>query len=385
VRKSDKSFNSEIGIPLTILGCPNGWNNPLRWLQNIFDGFLLLVLPSHYPQWLVLEVGADRPGDIKGLASWLPVDIAVITRLPEMPVHVEFFDSPEAVVEEKASIIEALKPSGSLVLYADDIRTMGLKDRAVAKHIAVHTFGLSPHAEVRGSDYKLLYTEGAHREPVGMHMQISQGQETALFNAKGVVGAHTLLSVLGAVAVGNVLGKNLTDMIGALEHYEPPHGRMHLLRGIKQTVIIDDTYNSSPAAVVAALDTLELFSKESPGVRRVAVLADMLELGRHSVDEHRKIGIHASKTVDVLLTVGFRARDIAEAALDQGFSDGAIFQYEDAPKAGEELAAMLQPGDIVLVKGSQSMRMERVVENILAEPERAGEFLVRQDRDWKMR
>lgn len=90
VRKSDKSFNSEIGLPLTILGCPNAWNNPLRWLQNIFDGFLLLVLPSRYPAWLVLEVGADRPGDISGVAKWLPVDVAVITRLPEVPVHVEF-------------------------------------------------------------------------------------------------------------------------------------------------------------------------------------------------------------------------------------------------------------------------------------------------------
>ena len=92
VRKSEKSFNSEIGLPLTILGVPNAWHNPLRWLQNIVDGLFLLVLTVEYPEWLVLEVGADRPGDIRSLAAWLPVDIAVITRLPEIPVHVEFFD-----------------------------------------------------------------------------------------------------------------------------------------------------------------------------------------------------------------------------------------------------------------------------------------------------
>src|SRR3989338_1816365 len=110
VRKSEKSFNSEIGLPLTILGAPNAWSNPFRWLANIVDGLFLIWFDAPYPEWLVLEVGADRPGDIRSLAGWLPVDIAVITRLPEVPVHVEFFDSPEAVVEEKASLIDAIKP-----------------------------------------------------------------------------------------------------------------------------------------------------------------------------------------------------------------------------------------------------------------------------------
>lgn len=377
VRKSDKSFNSEIGLPLTVLGCPNGWNNPLRWLQNIFDGFLLIILPSQYPEWLVLEVGADRPGDIRSMANWLPVDVAVITRLPEVPVHVEFFDSPAAVVEEKASLIGAIKPGGTLVLYADDERTLALRKRAEDRNIAVSTFGFLPEAAVRGSDSAILHRAGG----LGMRMQVHIGEESAELAAVGVVGQHVLLSLLAAAAVGHALGKKLSESIKALESYEPPHGRMHVLTGIKDTVIIDDTYNSSPAAVTAALDTLALMQKD--GGRRIAVLADMLELGRYSVDEHRKVGAYAAKTVDILVTVGFRARDTAESALDHGLPDGSIFQYEDAFKAGDELAAMLRPGDVVLVKGSQSMRMERVVENIMAEPERAGELLVRQELDWK--
>ena len=96
-RKSEKSFNSEIGLPLTILGIPNAWNNPFKWLQNLLDGLALYLFRTSYPEWLVLEVGADRPGDIKKVASWLKVDIAVITRLPEMPVHVELFSSPAEV------------------------------------------------------------------------------------------------------------------------------------------------------------------------------------------------------------------------------------------------------------------------------------------------
>ena len=142
VRKSDKSFNSEIGLPLTIIGVPNAWSNPLRWIQNLLDGLFLLVWRTRYPQWLVLEVGADRPGDIRSVATWLPVTIAVITRLPEVPVHVEFFDSPQQLVEEKAALIDTLVPGGTLVVYADDERAAVFAQRAGDKKII--TFGLSP-------------------------------------------------------------------------------------------------------------------------------------------------------------------------------------------------------------------------------------------------
>src|SRR3989338_1007594 len=134
VRKSEKSFNSEIGLPLTILGAPNAWNNPFRWLQNIIDGVFMLVFNAQYPEWLVLEVGADRPGDIRSLAKWLPVDVAVITLLPEMPVHVEFFDSPDAVIEEKAAIMDCFGRlpagrQGGFALFADDPGTPGIRHR----------------------------------------------------------------------------------------------------------------------------------------------------------------------------------------------------------------------------------------------------------------
>lgn len=386
VRKSNKSFNSEIGLPLTILGCPNAWNNPLRWLQNIFDGLLLLVLPARYPEWLVLEVGADRPGDIRGMAKWLPVDVAVITRLPEVPVHVEFFDSPEAVVEEKASLINAVKPTGTVVLYGDDRRIDLLRERAAARSLAVQTFGLTPGSGVRGVDVEFIQEEGAAgARPIGMRMQVEVDGGFAPLSVVGVLGAHALLPLLAAAAVGRVLGSNTQDIIAALGHYDPPPGRMRVLPGIKDTTLIDDSYNSSPAAVSAALETLRELKTHFPSGRHVVALGDMLELGRHSVDEHRRVGVQVAAAVDVLVTVGFRARDIAEAALDRGLPDHAIFQYEDAEKAGEELAAMLHPGDVVLVKGSQSMRMERVAEHCMKEPERAEELLVRQDVDWKKR
>lgn len=378
-RKSEKSFNSELGLPLTILGRPNAWNNPFRWAENIIDGLFLILRRGKYPEWLVLEVGADRPGDISSVATWLPVDIAVITRLPEVPVHVEFFDSPQAVVEEKASLIKALKKNGTLVLYGDDERTARLNERAEGKKII--TFGFSPEADVRASNLRAVFEEGVHPMPIGMTATIEAAGDSAPIEVLGTAGAHALLPALAGVAVGRALERPLIDILEALKGYTPPPGRMHLIRGIKETTIIDDTYNSSPAAASAALESLQQLAKG----RKIAVMGDMLELGRYSVAEHKKVGAAAAACADMLITVGLRAHDIAQGALDSGMRDEQILQYDDAKRAGEELQNVLKKGDTILIKGSQGMRLERVVEELMQEPERAKELLVRQDEEWKKR
>ncbi|HWB34379.1 MAG TPA: UDP-N-acetylmuramoyl-tripeptide--D-alanyl-D-alanine ligase [Candidatus Paceibacterota bacterium] len=379
-RKSEKSFNSEIGLPLTILGRPNAWRNPIAWVENLLAGAVLLVIKRRYPEWLVLEAGADRPGDIRSLSSWLPIDVAVITRLPDVPVHVKFFDSPEAVKEEKASLIEALVPGGALVLYADDAEVERLRHRAPGARVV--TFGFSEVADVRGSNMHIVFEEIAGaQKPVGMSAEITIDGATEKLAIDGALGTHALLPALAAAAVGKALAKPLPDIIDALRGYEPPKGRMHLVEGEKHTVIIDDTYNSSPAAAQAALETLAMLPKG----RKIAILGDMLELGRHSVDEHRKLGALAAKSATILMTVGFRARDIAEGALDNGMKEDKIFQYEESEQAAKELEEMLKEGDIVLVKGSQSMRTERIVEEIMADPSHAADMLVRQDEEWKKR
>lgn len=377
VRKNEKSFNSEIGLPLAILGLSNAWSNPLRWLSNIVDGLSLIVFPAQYPQWLVLEVGADRPGDIRRVVEWLPVDIAVITRLPEVPVHVEYFDSPDEVAEEKAALIQALRPGGALVLYGDDERYAALASRASGP---VTTFGFAQACTVRGEDLQLLVD--AAGLPEGVRADLYAGGERVGVRIMGVAGAHALLPAIAAAATGLVAGRTLAQCAEALRAYEIPPGRMRLLPGMKGTLIVDDTYNASPAATLAALDTVALFPQKG---KKIAVLGDMLELGRHSVVEHRKLGTRAAEVVDLLITIGFRARDIADAALDGGLPEQNILQFEDAAKAGEALQGLLQEGDCVLVKGSQSMRMERTVEAIMADPMRAGELLVRQDAEWKKR
>lgn len=380
VRKSDKSFNSELGLPLTVLGLPNAWKNPLGWLMNIIDGLVLILARGRYPEWLVLEVGADRPGDIRRAASWLPVDIAIITRLPDVPVHVEYFDSPEQVAEEKAELLKALKPGGYFLANADDAKVVELASRVGGR--PVKTYGFSEGATVKACTPAILYEKGEEGWPIGISADVDCRGAKIPLSIMGTIGAHSFLPLLAAFAVGEILGMEPAAMAEALAGHTPPPGRMRLIPGLKESLLIDDTYNASPVATLAALDALSVVTSAR---RKVAVLGDMMELGRFSVEKHREVGKRAAEVCDLLLTVGFRARDIADAARSAGLTDNQVLQFEDAQKAGKELEFLLAPGDCVLIKGSQSMRMERAVEEVMAHPEHAATLLVRQDAEWKRR
>ena len=382
VRKSQKSFNSEVGVPLTILGVPNAWTNPLAWLKNIIAGVVLIVLQRSYPEQLILEVGADRPGDIKKIASWLKPDVVIVTRLASIPVHVEFFGSPEAVIHEKAELVRGLKEGGTLVLSADDEDVIALAK--IARNAGtITTFGFSRKAEVFGSKIKVTY-EGQRgaRHPSGMAFSVRHGEESVAFLLKGFVGRQGIYAVLGACAVGISCGLTLSEVATAVSAYKGPPGRMRLIEGVKHTTIIDDTYNSSPVAVREALDALKSLNVKG---RKVAVLGDMLELGRFSIQEHRAIGVYAFGRTDILFTVGVRSRDTADDALGAGFSADQVMQFDDARTVGKALERLISEGDVILVKGSQGARMERAVEEIMAHPEEKESLLVRQEEEWEVR
>jgi len=373
-RKSEKSYNSEIGVPLSILGLDNAWQNPLGWLKNIVDGLFHALFPGDYPEVLVLEMGVDRPGDMKKLASWVKPDVVVLTRLPDVPVHVEYFSSPEAVVAEKMELVGALATDGVLVYNHDDQAVLNAANNTRQKVIGYSRYSES---EFMAQGDEIIYEDGV---PKGMKFIIEANGESAEFTLQGAIGVAHLYNFGAACAVGSCFGLSLSESAMALKSFVPPPGRMRLITGIKNTVIVDDTYNSSPVALERALSTI----KEIKGFnRKVAVLGDMLELGRFSVTEHERVGVQAAECVDLLITVGIRARGIAEAALEAGMSEKNILQYEESTKAGAELQNLLKPGDIVLIKGSQGMRMEKVVEEIMNNPEEAEAMLVRQSRAWK--
>lgn len=380
VRKSEKSFNSEVGVPLTVLGVPNAWHNPFRWLLNFLDGLSLLVNRGPYPDWLVLEVGADRPGDIENVARWVKPDINVVTAFPKIPVHVEYFPSPEALHEEDAKLAALLPPDGFLILNQDDPEVMKLRSRTKAR---VVTYGLGEGAELAGSNPQVLYEgEEKFRRPVGVTFKLNYDGNSLPVRIKGALGRNPKYAALSALAVGRVLGLNMITMVEALANYELPPGRLRLIPGVKNSLIIDDSYNSSPVAAETALSALgEL---EVTG-RKIAVLGDMLELGKYSIAEHLRIGELAGKACQILITVGIRARGMAEGALNAGLSEKNIFQFEDSREAGKHLEGLLEAGDVALIKGSQSIRMERAVLEVMLHPEDKEKMLCRQDEEWAKR
>ncbi len=375
-RKSEKSFNSEIGVPLSVLGLPNAWDNPFGWLANIVEGFFIAAFSRNYPEVLVLEAGVDRPGDMKSLTSWLKPDIAVITRLPDVPVHVEYFSTPEAVAEEKLELVRALKPHGVFIYNHDDPKL--LEAVATVRQPSVGFSRYAPSQFTAAAD-TIVYRDDV---PVGSQFTLTHLDETVTVKVNGSIGIQNAYTYSAAAAVAAQFDIPLEAVAEAVRNHQGPAGRMRVIPGIKATCILDDTYNSSPTAVEASLQTL----KELRGFnRKIAVLGDMLELGQFSTREHERICGVAAKSVDMLVTIGVRSRKTAEGALEHGLSEKNIFQYEDSSAAGKELQQLIKPGDVILVKGSQGVRAERVVEEIMAEPERAGELLVRQDAAWRTR
>ncbi len=373
-RKSEKSFNSDIGIPLTIIGRQNAWYNPIEWIKNIFAGLELILIRRSYPEWLILEVGADRPGDIKKISKWLHPDVVVITAFAKVPVHIEFFKGREEVIREKKYLAESLKHDGYLIVNGDDDDAMRMREELKYNSLV---YGTDKVSDLVASDVKIYYEED---KPSGMTFKVGYGENIIPIVIKGSLGMQNIYSSLAALAVGMTQKINLIEAGEALLNHESPKGRVKIINGIKNSLILDDTYNSSPAAVSNALLILKDIKKMK---RKIAVLGDMLELGRHSSEEHYEAGKLAAECSDILFTVGVRARRIAEGALDAEMDEEKIFQFEDSKSAGEFLKDMIKEGDCVIVKGSQSMRMEKVVYEIMADPENASEFLVRQDEEWK--
>ncbi|HEY4500995.1 MAG TPA: UDP-N-acetylmuramoyl-tripeptide--D-alanyl-D-alanine ligase [Candidatus Paceibacterota bacterium] len=368
VRKSDKSFNSEFGVPFTILGVKNPWENPLVWLSVIKSALALLILPNHYPNMLVLEVGSGKPGDIAQILKIVTPDAVMVTRLPEIPVHVETYASPESVREEEFSPALALKNGAPLIISVDDPYAM---DRALRISTRVISYGVSDGATVRVSESGFYEIDG---KVIGMKANIvTDGKQKSLV-VKGSVGMTQLLPATAALAAAIAFDIPPSEAFKAIESYEPPPGRGRLLQGKNGSIIIDDSYNASPAAVEEALTTLKNFPHAT---RRIAVLGDMLELGRYSVMEHERIGKLARDSADLVAAVGIRARAFISS---HGTAD--VLQYDNAKTAARELPDIIQKGDVVLIKGSQSIRTERIVEALLANPSDSS-LLVRQEREWK--
>ena len=376
VRKNLKNYNNEIGVPLSIIGCESGNANLIKWLKVFWQALKLLILiDKNYPQILILEMGADKKGDIDYLVKFARPKVSVVTAIA--PVHLEFFGNLNGIIEEKKKIATCLKKDDWLVINYDDEQVKNFINYSKARNIS---FGFNQQADLVALEPKISQIENQW----GINFKLSyKGNIIPIFLAE-VLGQPQIYSVLAGAAVGVIYELNLLEISQAIKNYQPAKSRLHLIKGIKNTLIIDDTYNSSPKACLTAVEILSEFPLNSPG-QRWAVLGDMLELGNYTEVGHQLVGqrIAELKNIDFLVTVGERAKDIKKGAREAGLSDDKIFSFNNVNEVGKFLQEEIREGDLILIKGSQGMRMEKIVKEIMAEPEKVKELLCRQDESWE--
>lgn len=383
VRKNEKNYNNEIGVPLTIIGARSGSHSVFRWALVFLKWLRIMALPSKYPQILVLEMGADRPGDIKYLCDFVPLDAGVLTNIGIS--HLEYFKTIKRVAREKSLILKFLPAGGLAVFNADDEQC-----RKIAENLKSNVlgYGFGNEAKLRASDINFNYEKFIGKNgkelslPRGINFKLSYDGKIIPIRMTHCVAKPQIYSALAALGVSVYFELNILDVAKKLENFEPYPGRMSLVRGIKDTMIIDDTYNSAPDSVAAALDTL---SKINTG-RKIAVLGDMLELGELSDEAHRQAGFLAYQAgAEYFIAVGKRMSLAAKEFVRQSADPEKVVQFDRPKDAGLFVQKIMKTGDVLLIKGSQGMRMEKVVEEVMAQPQRKEELLVRQDAEWKQK
>jgi len=316
--KSQRSFNSEVTLPATLLG----------------------LTADH--QVAVLEMGMWAAGEIRFLASLARPQIGIVTNVG--PSHLERLGSIEAIANAKAELPESLPADGWCILNADDPRVKAMATRTAAR---VLTYGYADQADVR-----LLKVESYGLHGIGLAVEYN-GQQHWLRTP--LIGRHHAYTALAAIATALVLGLDWEAIAAGLR--EPGEQlRLRVVRGRHGVTIIDDTYNAAPLSTIAALQVLA----ETEG-RRIAVLGEMLELGAASEEGHQQVGAAAATAADLLIAVGRQAQIVADAARRAGMTAEQVKICADNEAAIRLLNQLIQAGDCLLVKGSRGVQMETIV------------------------
>ncbi len=322
--QSPHNFNNHLGVPLSLLD----------------------LTPEH--EFAVLEAGASGVGEIARLCTWMQPEVGLITAIA--PSHLEGFGSLEAICRAKGELLEALPPSGFAVLNGDDPLVRRLARRASCR--------------------VLLVGESIHNDVVATRVRVNDRR--LRFRVDDVefqlpaIGRHHLTSALLTVAAARELAMSDAEIVAALREFQPAPGRCQKL-SLGPWTVIDDTYNANPASVLAACQTLRDWEG---GRQRVLVLGDMLELGPQAAAFHEQVGEAAAQCgFDRVIAVGTYAAAVAGSARRHGMDAGCLGACRDLETALVLLDLWLEPEDVVLVKGSRGMRMERVVDHLRARAE----------------
>ncbi len=324
--KNQGNLNNEIGLPLTLLRLNDAYEK------------------------VVLEMGFYKPGEIADLCAIALPQVGVLTNIGT--VHAERAGSQSIIAKGKSELVQSLPaaPEGTAILNLDDpwIAPMAQQTRA-----RVFFYGLSPKADLWADN---ISSDGLK----GISFHLHYRDEMFVTHAP-LIGQHSVHTILRAVAAALTEGMPIEETISALQH---ARGQLRLVAAHTKegALLLDDTYNASPESTLAALNLLS----ELPG-RKIAVLGGMFELGEYEKSGHEKVGIRAAEVVDQLITFGDLAKTIASAAHESGLDNRTITSVDDTAQVIDLLHSLLRPGDVVLIKGSHGLHMDRIVQALEVE------------------
>lgn len=357
VQYQDGNYNDLVSVPLIFFGQPMpSLYNPIAWLRVFLKNEGLLRQKYEYDV-VVVELGTDGPGQLSSFVPYLKADVGVLTSIA--PEHMEYFKTMEAVAAEELTIS---KLSDQFLFNSD------LVDSKYINNISGKGYGINQLGYLRLENLKFNN---------GYSFDIKLNGQQLAGASKDVVSFPQLYSIAAASLVGNELGMTAEEIVSGIEKITPVSGRMQKIAGLNGSVIIDDTYNASPQAVIAALDTL--YRLDAP--HKIAVLGNMNELGDYSKEAHTEVGKYCDpKKVSLVLTLGPDANNyLAAAAEGNGCK---VMRFEDPYSLGEYLKTILKENYLVLFKGSQNkVFAEEAVKIVLADPNDSSK-LVRQSESW---
>jgi UDP-N-acetylmuramoyl-tripeptide--D-alanyl-D-alanine ligase len=297
----------------------------------------------------------DAPGTIKYLVDLARPKIGVITFIGDPPVHLKYYKNINHFIEEISYLPQRLLLDGKFIFNIDNHSVLGLKEKTMAK---TFSYGFDERADVKISNYKLV-TVGNDLRKAGMSFRIEYKGSFVPVKLKGVIGKPQSYALAAAAAVGLALEMNLVEIAEAMKDYQIPIGRTKFISGIKDSWVLDDTYNACPDSVLAALDLI----KEINAKRRIVILGDMKELGDFSKQAHGLIGGKVSEIADIFIAVG-KEMMLAKDNVIEKNSEIEVFWFENSEEAKKNIKKMVQKGDLILVKGSRAMEMEKITKEI---------------------
>ena len=376
VRKSQSNLNNQIGLPLTIISEIEPKGSIILWLTVLLSSLKLSFFRSHkYPKILVLEMAVDRPKDMDHLLSIVSPKIGIVSNVGI--THLQYFRDKKQILKEKTKLLKQLPENGLAIFNYNDQEL-----RAFSKKLnrPVLSYGFRAGADVRATDLKIGYSPG-----LGEGLSLAQGVSFRVHyktiylpvELPNVISKALVYPILAATALGLHLGMNLVEIAKNLKDFRTLPGRMRLLRGKRENLIIDDSYNSAPDSVKAAMEILALVKSR----KKTVILGDMLELGSQEEPAHKELAKLIFPVAGKVFLVGKRTAMTHRELRKLGFPKDKIFHFHLVTRLIKKLPRLIGKGEVILVKGSQGLRLEKAVEILVSRKKR--KFLTRQDKYWR--